>query len=146
MVKIEKMQPEHIDGVHEIELDSFSIPWSKHEFRSELEKEKLAIYYVAIVDGKPVGYAGMWHVVTEGHITNIAVSPGFRRKGVGAALLERLIETAKEKEMLGITLEVRMNNEAAQKLYTKYGFKHEGIRKGYYSDTGEDALIMWKYF
>ena len=87
----------------------------------------------------------MWHVVNEGHIINVAVKEEKRRKGVGALLIKKLIEIALEKEMIGLTLEVRISNTAGQRLYHKFGFKAEGIRRKYYADTGEDAIIMWKY-
>ena len=106
----------------------------------------MAIYYVAVENGKVLGYAGMWHVVVEGHITNVGVMEEARCKGIGSMLMEKLIEIGVEKKMYGITLEVRMGNAPAQALYHKYGFKAEGIRKNYYPDTKEDAIIMWKYF
>lgn len=147
MITITDMTLAHLDAVYEIETHSFSIPWSKNELRKEITENKHAIYKVAIMDsGEITGYAGLWHVVNEGHITNIAVDTSFRRMGVGSRLVEALIAVAQEKEMIGLTLEVRIGNTAAQKLYTKYGFRPEGIRKRYYSDTGEDAVIMWKYF
>jgi len=147
MIIITDMTLAHLDAVYEIETHSFSIPWSKNELRKEITENKHAIYKVAIMDsGEITGYAGLWHVVNEGHITNIAVDTDFRRMGVGSRLVEGLIAVAQEKEMIGLTLEVRIGNTAAQKLYTKYGFRPEGIRKRYYSDTGEDAVIMWKYF
>ena len=151
MIKICDMEAEHLDGVYAIELNSFSIPWSKDELRKELSN-KHAVYKVAKIReaNGPVntlaGYIGMWHIVNEGHITNLAVDEPYRRMGVGSLLLEALIDLAVEQEMIGLTLEVRMANAAAQRLYTKYGFKPEGIRKNYYSDTKEDAVIMWKYF
>ena len=111
-----------------------------------MTQNQFAIYRIAVLDGKIVGYAGMWHIVTEGHITNVAVLPEYRRQGIGNALIEEMIVIAEQKEMIGITLEVRIGNVAAQKLYTKYGFRPEGFRKNYYQDTKEDAVIMWKYF
>ena len=164
MIYITDMTLDHLDAVYEIEVDSFSIPWSKNDIRKEIAENKHAIYKVALLkimgsgDESPAGcgaaphgfkiagYAGMWHVVNEGHITNIAVDEKYRRMGVGSRLIEALMTEAREKEMIGLTLEVRIGNTAAQKLYTKYGFKPEGIRKRYYADTGEDAVIMWKYF
>jgi len=147
MFTVTDMTPTHLDAVYEVELNSFSIPWSKNEIRREIEENKHAVYKVALTEtGEVAGYAGLWHVVNEGHITNLAVDIPYRRMGVGALLLESLITLAQEREMLGLTLEVRIGNAAAQKLYTKYGFKPEGLRKNYYSDTGEDAVIMWKYF
>ncbi|MBQ9091140.1 MAG: ribosomal protein S18-alanine N-acetyltransferase [Anaerotignum sp.] len=146
MIEIIPMTEAHIDGVLELEEKTFSIPWTRGDFEIEVKENNMAIYYVAVEDGKIIGYAGMWHIVVEGHITNVGVLEEARCKGVGSMLMEKLIEVAIEKQMMGITLEVRMGNAPAQALYHKYGFKAEGIRKNYYSDTKEDAIIMWKYF
>lgn len=146
MIETVAMSREHIQDVVEVEEACFSIPWTKEDFKREVEENKMAIYRVALCDGKVIGYAGMWHVINEGHITNVAVLQEYRKQGIGERLLQELIEIAEEKEMIGLTLEVKITNIAAQKLYTKYGFRPEGIRKKYYSDTGEDAVIMWKYF
>ena len=146
MFKIIPMTSDHIEQVVKLEEVTFHIPWTRADFERELNENKMAIYFVAVIDEKVVGYAGLWHVVTEGHITNIAILEDYRRMGIGAAFIEKIIQTAKENEMIGITLEVRISNIPAQKLYTKYGFKPEGFRKKYYQDTGEDAVIMWKYF
>lgn len=146
MFEILPMTAEHIDQVVKVEEDTFHIPWTKADFEKEINENKMAKYFVAIIDGKVVGYAGLWHVVNEGHVTNVAVLEEYRRLGIGAAFMDKFIELARELEMIGITLEVRISNMAAQKLYTKYGFKPEGFRKKYYQDTGEDAVIMWKYF
>lgn len=143
-MQITPMNKKHIDGILEIERDCFAIPWSRRAFEEELDN-KLAIYVVAEEDNKVIGYGGMWHVVTEGHITNIAVHRDYRRRGVGDAVVKALIEIAQEKEMIGLTLEVRKNNTAAQSLYKKNGFRLEGIRPEYYEDNKDDALIMWKY-
>jgi len=146
MYKILPMNVKHIKQVHDIETTCFSIPWSEAAFRDELAKGERAVYAVALDEktDTPIGYGGMWHIINEGHITNIAVMPEFRRAGVGQQLLDYLLDAAKSLEMIGLTLEVRMGNEPAQKLYTKNGFKPEGIRKNYY-ESGEDAVIMWKY-
>lgn len=144
MIEVVKMTKEHLDDVMKIEWECFPIPWSRKSMEDELER-KIAYYFVALVDGKVAGYGGMWHVVTEGHITNIAVSEKFRRLGVGNAIVDKMIELAEEKDMLGVTLEVRVSNEAAISLYKKHGFKIEGLRKEYYDDNKEDAYIMWKY-
>ncbi len=146
MIKVVPMQEEHIEGVLAVEEASFSIPWSRKDFEREIKENKMAIYFVAMDEDKIVGYAGMWHVVTEGHITNVAVLYEYRRQGIGELLMQNLELMAKEREMIGITLEVRINNEPAQRLYHKYGFRPEGIRKNYYADTHEDAVIMWKYY
>ena len=145
MIDIVYMRREHIDQVYQIELDSFSIPWLRSDFVTELKKD-LAIYIVALDNNEVIGYAGMWHVVNEGHIVNVAVKHERRRQGVGSLLIEKFIQIALEREMIGLTLEVRMSNAAGQRLYHKYGFVAEGIRRGYYADTGDDAVIMWKYF
>lgn len=142
-INIVNMSESHIDGIMEIENDSFAIPWSRKSVESELNN-KLAIYVVALLDNKVVGYGGMWHVVTEGHITNIAVHKDYRKKGVGDKIVKKMVEIAEDKEMIGLTLEVRTSNEAALKLYKNNGFKLEGIRKEYYEDNKEDAYIMWK--
>ena len=143
-MQIEMMNKGHIDGIMEIENESFAIPWSRSSIEKEL-KNNFAIYAVAIENNKVLGYGGMWHVVNEGHITNIAVHKDYRRKGIGQAIIEKLVEIAEEKEMIGLTLEVRKSNTPALEQYKKNGFKLEGIRPEYYEDNKEDAYIMWKY-
>lgn len=144
MINVVLMEEKHLDKVMEIEIANFAIPWTRKSMEGEIEN-KMAIYLVATIDGKVVGYGGMWHVVTEGHITNIAVADEYKHKGVGSAIVERLLEIADEKDMLGVTLEVRVSNQSALGLYKKYGFVLSGIRKEYYEDNKEDAYIMWKY-
>jgi ribosomal-protein-alanine N-acetyltransferase len=144
-MKIAKMTVRHLDDVTRIENICFTVPWSKSDFKKELENNDFAHYFVAESEGKVVAYAGLWHIITEGHITNIAVLPDIRRSGVGSQLVLQLIEFAYAREMCGLTLEVNISNIAAQKLYIKHGFKPEGFRKEYYKDTKEDAIIMWKY-
>lgn len=146
MVEILEMKEEHINEVLAVEETCFHIPWTRADFQREINENKMAIYRVAVVNGKIVGYAGMWHVVNEGQITNVAVLPEYRRYGIGNAIMEEFIKIAQDYEMIGITLEVKISNLPAQKLYTKFGFKPEGFRKNYYKDTNEDAIIMWKYF
>ncbi|MDD4493995.1 MAG: ribosomal protein S18-alanine N-acetyltransferase [Eubacteriales bacterium] len=135
----------HIDQIMILENLCFTIPWSKRAFIEELTRNKFAEYHSAIVDGKVVGYVGMWKVIDEGHITNIAVHPGYRRNHIASALLEKIIESCQNSGLTAITLEVRESNIPARSLYEKYGFKVEGRRKRYYSDNDEDALIMWYY-
>ena len=143
-MKIIPMTAEHLHEVFQIEESSFSTPWSFEALSKELTDNKNAHYFVAVNSaGALLGYAGLWHVVNEGHITNIAVAAEHRKKGVGSALVRQLIAFAREKQMTALTLEVRYNNAAAQKLYLSHGFTIEGRRKQYYSDTKEDALIMW---
>ena len=143
MHQIIPMRACHLPQVCEIERDCFPIPWSRQEFEREIRENKLAVYFVACGGGEVIGYAGMWHVVNEGHITNVAVRGDKRRQGVGDALVAALIDEARRREMIGLTLEVRISNTHAQRLYTKHGFKVEGFRKNYYADTHEDAIIMW---
>ncbi len=143
-MQITPMDKSHIDGVYAIEKDCFAVPWSRKAFEGELEN-KLAVYVVATEGNDVIGYGGMWHVVTEGHITNIAVHKDHRRRGVGDAIVKALIGIAEERNMIGLTLEVRKSNDGARKLYENNGFKLEGIRTEYYEDNREDALIMWKY-
>lgn len=145
MIHILKMTTEHIKDVHKIEEDCFSIPWSEKSFYDELTKNKMAIYIVAQENDEIVGYGGMWHVINEGHITNVAVKKEHRNKGIGTKIINSLIDIAKEKEMIGITLEVRVSNDKAKSLYKKSGFIIEGIRKEYYDDNKEDAIVMWKH-
>ncbi len=148
MINIVKMAENHISDVVDIENKCFKIPWTKSSFEKEIKNNKLAVYFVALDNEKNrvVGYGGMWHVINEGHITNIAVKEEYRKRGIATKIIEKLSEFAMEKEMIGLTLEVRAKNYAAIKLYKKLGFYMEGIRPEYYSDTKEDAIIMWKYF
>lgn len=144
MIKLEPLSKKHINDILEIEKSCFAIPWSRASMENEL-KNNMAVYVAAVEDGRVAGYGGMWHIVNEGHITNIAVREDCRRRGIATMIINRMLEIAEEKEMIGITLEVRMSNTAAKSLYTKLGFKLEGIRPEYYEDNREDALIMWKY-
>ena len=130
------------------EKECFLTPWPKSSFEKDICKNKFAVYIVAVDDktGKVVGYGGMWHVVNEGHITNIAVSEKYRRQGIGAGIIDGFEKICEENEMIGMTLEVRRGNQKAMGLYRKKGFKISGIRPEYYNDTKEDAIIMWKYF
>jgi ribosomal-protein-alanine N-acetyltransferase len=143
MIEIVPMAEWHIKQIHEIEVECFADAWSEASFKEELANA-LALYFVAVDGDKVAGYAGMWHVVTEGHITNVAVTGSYRRKGIGEALMEKLETVARELEMIGLTLEVRKGNRVARSLYDKLGFKAEGVRRRYYADNGEDAIIMWK--
>lgn len=147
MIKVEivKSTPEHIDDIMLIERLSFKIPWSKESLVEEITNNKLAYYLSAKVGSRILGYAGIWFVCDEGHITNVAVHPEFRNIGVGSHLVSGLIDIAKQKKITSLTLEVRKSNLVAQALYKKYGFQELGFRKAYYEDNGEDAIIMWKY-
>ncbi len=143
-IEVSRLRPDDIDDVLIVEKLSFSIPWSKNAFVEEVTNNKFARYIIAKVNGKTVGYAGLWKVFDEGHITNVAVHPEYRRNGVGFMLVKSLIALAIEEEITRMTLEVRRSNISAQNLYIKFGFKVEGFRKEYYADNKEDAIIMWK--
>lgn len=122
----------------------FTVPWSLESFEQELTVNDKAIYIVAEIDGQLAGYAGMWQILDEGHITNVAVSPEHRRQGIAAAVLNTLIVEGGRRGIRAFTLEVRASNVAAQELYRGFGFQSAGIRPGYYEDNKEAALIMWR--
>ncbi|QQY80104.1 ribosomal-protein-alanine N-acetyltransferase [Keratinibaculum paraultunense] len=143
-VFVREMIESDIDRVLEIERESFSPPWSREAFLLELTKNILAKYIVVEVDGRVVGYGGIWLILDEGHITNIAVDKEYRGLGLGDKLLEGLIQLCIDRDIKVITLEVRKSNEVAKELYKKHGFKECGIRPGYYTNNNEDAIIMWK--
>jgi ribosomal-protein-alanine N-acetyltransferase len=121
----------------------FKIPWARSDFEKDIGENILASYLIAETNGQLVGYAGIWVVIDEGHITNIAVHPDWRGGGVATMLLMELLETARRKGAKRFTLEMRVSNANAGALYEKFGFRTVGYRKGYYQDTGEDAAIMW---
>lgn len=135
------LKQEYLDGIVQIEDHSFSHPWSRGAFERELENS-VADYTVAVKDGRVVAYGGLWKILDEGHITNIAVHKDERRKGIGDALLRRMLKKGRENGINAFTLEVRISNLGAQELYKKHGFKSVGVRKRYYPD-GEDAMIFW---
>lgn len=145
MILLRQMIEEDIEGVLEIEKECFETPWSLNAFKMEL-KSDIALYIVARDEDKVVGYGGLWNILNEGHITNIAVSEEFRNKGIGSKILSELIEVSKSKNTSSMTLEVRRNNESAKHLYKKYGFEEAGVRPKYYADNNEDAIIMWLTF
>ncbi|HYH93981.1 MAG TPA: ribosomal protein S18-alanine N-acetyltransferase [Candidatus Saccharimonadales bacterium] len=141
-VRIEPMRLEDLPAVHAIESASFTSPWPPHAYQSELESNRMAHYLVARVDGVLTAYGGMWLMVDEAHITTFAVHPGWRRRGIGERLLLAFLDLAIDRHAHEATLEVRLSNLAARKLYEKYGFRPVGLRPRYYSDDNEDALIM----
>ena len=142
-VVIQDMTLDDVDGVQVVERASFPLPWPANAFRHELTQNKNARYIVARDGERIVAYAGLWLMVDEAHITTFAVLPEARRRRIGERLLQRLFEIAHEMKAEWLTLEVRASNLAAQRLYEKYGFRRAGVRRRYYSDNNEDALIMW---
>lgn len=143
-IEIVKTAAFHINDIMIIENLSFRIPWSRKSIEEEVMQNRMAIYFSAVANVRTVGYAGMWKVFDEGHITNVAVHPEYRRSGIGSSLLEYLIKAAEQSGICRMTLEVRKSNFAAQYLYRKYGFSDGGIRKAYYADNQEDAIVMWR--
>ena len=141
---IREMEENDIEDILKIEKESFSTPWSRNAFLIELNENKLARYLLAEVDSKIVGYGGIWFILNEGHITNIAVLKDYRGKGVGNLILEGLIFYCIKEDIESMTLEVRKSNIVAQNLYKKYGFVDSGTRPEYYGDNKEDAIIMWR--
>jgi len=142
-VHFRTMGLEDIPDVMVIEHESFSLPWTEQAFRSEMTINHFARYLIMEVNGEAAGYAGMWTVMDEAHITNIAVRTAYRGRKLGARLLDELLGMAESLGLERATLEVRVSNEVARRLYVKMGFREIGVRKGYYSDNNEDAVIMW---
>lgn len=135
------MKTVDIEQVIAIERASFQFPWSTRFFLEELQVE-CARSILAEVKGRIVGYVLFWFLSEEVDIHNIAVHPDFRRHGIGRLLLDQVVEAARRQECVRVTLDVRHSNSAAQSLYRSFGFDTRGLRKGYYSDNGEDALVM----
>ena len=144
-LKIDAMKMADLDDVMEIERASFSMPWSRWMFERELENRKRSHFLVARGGHEVVGYIGFWMVLDEAHIVTIAVRSDFRRKGVGSILMASALSLAARVGANRATLEVRISNLPAQKLYRKFGFEMVAIRKNFYSDTSEDAYVMWIY-
>ena len=142
-IVVRPMRPADMDGVMAVEHDSFLTPWSRAAFEEELAQNRLARYIVAEENGIIVGYAGTWLVINEAHVTNVAVSGQRRREGIGRLLMTKLMELSRESGMESMTLEVRVSNTAARSLYQELGFVEAGLRRNYYSETKEDALILW---
>ncbi|KIY23043.1 MULTISPECIES: ribosomal protein S18-alanine N-acetyltransferase [Mesobacillus] len=142
-ITFRKMTIDDLDDVMIVEANSFTLPWSREAFFNELTKNQFAQYLVVEVDQLVVGYCGVWIIVDEAHITNIAVLPDYRGMKLGEALMARVIELASDMGACRMTLEVRVSNERAQNLYRKFGFQKGAIRKKYYTDNMEDAIVMW---
>jgi ribosomal-protein-alanine N-acetyltransferase len=138
------MQVRHLPMVLDIERRSYPTPWSERAFLSELTQNAYARYIVGLRGQRVLAYAGMWLILDEAHVTNVAVHPAERGRGLGDALLSELERRAAASGCRRMTLEVRPSNAVAQALYVKHGFVARGRRPGYYSDTHEDAIVMWK--
>jgi ribosomal-protein-alanine N-acetyltransferase len=140
---IAAMLPADIPAVLEIERASFSTVWPADAFANELSTNKLAHYFVGRLDGRVVVYGGIWSILEDSHVTTIAVAPDHRGKRFGEVMLLRLVDEALERGASWMTLEVRESNAVAQQLYRKYVFTTVTVRRGYYSDDNESALVMW---
>ena len=143
-INIDYMTQDDIDAVVAIEEEAYGKHhWAKSSFYDEMSNN-LAKYYTAkLPSGEIVGYAGTWHIIDEGHITTIAVKKEYLRNHIGEAIIQHIIEDCYKNKIKYLTLEVRVSNTPAIKMYEKYGFQSLGTRKGYYQDNNEDALIMW---
>lgn len=141
-LSLDRMRSDDLDEVVGIERVSFSLPWSRGAFLYEMEQNRVARCWVVRDDERVVGYVCLWEIGDEVHITNIAVHPDFRRRGIARTLLNHILDDARRRSLRVVALEVRPSNQEARKLYESYGFRVVGRRKGYYYDTGEDALVM----
>ena len=146
VIEIRPLCEPDVDAMCEIEHLCFVMPWSKASILHDLNENICARYLVLTADGIVVAYAGMWLIIDEAHVTNVAVHPDYRGRGYGERILRALMDLAKENLMGLMTLEVRRSNAIAQALYHKVGFIDVGYRKRYYEDNKEDALIMYVQF
>lgn len=142
-VEFRSMRLEDIPFICEIEQEAFTTPWTEGAFHNELTNNQFARYMILDVAGEIAGYGGMWLIMEEAHVTNIAIRHTYRGQKFGERLLREMMRTAAFLGAIRMTLEVRASNFVAQSLYEKLGFRSVGLRKGYYTDNREDAIIMW---
>ncbi|MEG0260922.1 MAG: ribosomal protein S18-alanine N-acetyltransferase [Lysinibacillus sp.] len=143
-VTYRQMTPEDVEAVYVIEVATFSKPWTLDSFHYEMRENQFAHYVLAMDEQDTViGFCGIWMVVDAAQITNVAVTKSARGRGIGEGLMCEAMRIARENKMDVMSLEVRVSNTIAQNLYRKLDFQEGGIRKGYYTDDGEDALVMW---
>lgn len=143
-LRFEPLREEHIEAVLAIEQADQGAPWSAASFRNEINHQH-AVFLVAFVEGEIVGYVGVWLLVDEAHITTVMVRSSHRRAGLGERLVREALRRARDAGMTDATLEVRAGNVAAIQLYEKLGFQRVAVRKRYYPDNHEDAVVMWLY-
>jgi [ribosomal protein S18]-alanine N-acetyltransferase len=139
---VDRMRADDLDSVVAIERASFTMPWSRGAFLYEMEKNRVARCLVMRDGSSVVAYLCLWEIGDELHVTNIAVDPAVRRKGIGRSLLQGVLDDARQRGLRLVALEVRPSNIEARALYESFGFRVVGRRRGYYYDTGEDALVM----
>ncbi|MFD1851560.1 ribosomal protein S18-alanine N-acetyltransferase [Oceanobacillus bengalensis] len=140
---IRKMELVDVEQVLEVERASFATPWTTDVFYQEIIDNAHAHYFVIEIDQKIVGYVGVWLVIDDAQITNIAIAPEYRGHRLGEKLFAFVMQMLNSVGVNRLSLEVRVSNIAAQKLYRKFGLVPGGIRKNYYTDNGEDAIVMW---
>lgn len=143
-LRFEPLEEAYLPPILEIETEANSSPWSERSFRNEFINPQ-SIFRIAKVDGNLVAYGGIWMCVDEAHVTNVAVAKEMRGQGIGRKLMIELLSLAKQQGMTCSTLEVRASNEPALKLYERLGYVRAGVRKRYYPDNQEDAVVMWLY-
>jgi len=144
-VHIGPLRRRHLRRVLAIESQVYPTPWGLSLFLSELALRTTRVYVVARIGREVVGYAGIMLAVDEGHVTTIAVDPAWQRRRIGTRLMLAIAREAIARGATALTLEVRLSNRGAQALYRRFGFAPVGVRRGYYADTGEDALVMWAH-
>ena len=142
-LEIQRMRRRHLRGVMAIERQVYPRPWSPNLFLSEMSELRNRTYLVAKVGREVAGYAGIMSYGDEAHVTTIAVDPEYHRRKIGTRILYELVEEAIKMGARAVSLEVRVSNWGAQRLYSQFGFRPVGIRKNYYQETGEDAVVMW---
>ncbi|KGP72701.1 ribosomal protein S18-alanine N-acetyltransferase [Pontibacillus yanchengensis] len=140
---VRRMVDEDIDSILTIEEQCFATPWTRDAFDHELHDNPYALYYVIEIEGTIIGYCGLWLIIDEAHVTNIAILPSYRGKRLGNALFNAVLTHARQLGAIQLSLEVRVSNVVAQKMYRRFGLIPGGIRKNYYTDNHEDALVMW---
>jgi ribosomal-protein-alanine N-acetyltransferase len=141
-LRVLPMRLSDLDQVLEVEGSAFTTPWSRRAFTSELTQNGYAVYLVVKRGRRVIAYGGMWALLGEAHVTNIAVRPEERGRKIGETVLRSLLLRAEARGCLRVTLEVRRTNHVAQNLYRKYAFEEKAVRRGYYTDNGEDAFVM----
>ena len=135
-----------LDALEELERACFPLPWTREQLRGELPDERHEFLVAASADGRVLGYIGMMTVLDEGYISNVAVAPEARRRGIGRALVKEMLHLAEKRELSFVTLEVRAHNESAIALYAGEGFLPVGLRRDYYERPKEDAPLMTRFF
>jgi ribosomal-protein-alanine N-acetyltransferase len=143
-LELRRLELGDLDAIERIERASYPTPWSRSMFASELAKPSSLSFGAVDETGTLVGYLVLSRYVDAWHVMNVAVDPERRREGIASALLQRLLELTKDDALRGYTLEVRTSNHGAIRLYERFGFRRKGIRRGYYTDNREDAVIMWR--